>query len=200
MKTGKLLNTKYIFIVTMTVVAVTILSVWLLGLGDHHTIIENTLLSSAILSTCFFSFISVGLFKGFKLKDNIGNMTKKFDSRKLNNLFRDFSPGTSSPPPDVGDGIEGIILGIFFWIIATIIVGLLFYLFGAIIWMTFLIFIGMLYWIFFRALRFVFKKSPVCKGSYRKSIFYAIGHTIFFNLWVVGVILILECIQFNASR
>ncbi|MES2544848.1 MAG: hypothetical protein V4548_08175 [Bacteroidota bacterium] len=181
-----LLNTKNIFTITLIVVTLTILSVWFYGIGKHKTIIENSLISTSILSVGFFLFISIGLYKGLKIKDNIGKITDQFDFKKIEHL-KDFTPSDSTP--DIGEGIIGIIFSIIFWIIASIIIGYLFFLFGAIIWFTILIFMAMLYWIFFRALRLVFKKSNECNGNLQKSIIYGLAYTLLYNFWIYGIIL-----------
>jgi hypothetical protein len=137
------LNTKSIFPISLIVIFLTILSVWLLGLGTHRTMIQNSLLSTVILSSVFFLFILVGLYKGFKLRDNLGAITNQFEWKKLEYL-KDVN-ATDTDTPDVGDGIVGIILGVILWIIVSIIISFLLYIFGAILWMTVLIFIAMLY-------------------------------------------------------
>ena len=71
----KFIPTKSLFVITLVAITLTILGVWLLGVGKEHTIIENSLLSTTILSSAFFLFISIGLYKGVKLKDNIGKIT-----------------------------------------------------------------------------------------------------------------------------
>lgn len=188
MKKRTILNTKNTFIVSIIVMILTVLSVWFYGAGKHQTVIENSLISISILSVTFFLFISIGLYKGVKLKDNLGKITDQFDLKKIEHL-KNFTT-TEIDTPDIGDGIAGILLNIIFWIIATIAIGYLFFVFGAIIWITVLIFMAMLYWIFFRALRLVFKKAPECKGNLQKSILYGIVHTILYNFWIYGIILI----------
>jgi len=69
---NKLLTTKTIFTVTIVVMVLTVLSIWLFGLGQHRTIFENSLLSTTILSVAFFLFLTMGLYKGVKLKDDQG--------------------------------------------------------------------------------------------------------------------------------
>lgn len=168
----------------------TILSVWLLGLGKHRTIIENSILSTTLLSSAFFLFILIGLYRGVKLKDNLGKITDQFDLKKIES-FKDFTP-TDSDIPDFDDDIGGIIIGIILWIIVSILFGLLFWAFGAILWMTILIFMAMLYWIFFRALRLVFKKSSDCCGQLDRSLLFAFFYTILYNFWIFGIIFIIE--------
>ncbi|NJM80437.1 MAG: hypothetical protein HC854_13990 [Flavobacterium sp.] len=77
-KTRKFIDSKYVFIITLLVIPVTILSVWFYGIGKHKTVIENSLLSTSILSIAFFLFITIGLYKGIKLKDTIGKITDHY--------------------------------------------------------------------------------------------------------------------------
>lgn len=182
----KLVTSKTVFTVTIIVIVLTILSIWLLGLGQHRTIFENSLLSISILSTAFFLFLTIGLFNGIKLKDDVGKLTDKLNSSKIPNLA-DSTTGIDFI--DVGDGIEGILFSIVLWIVVTILIALFIWLFGAIFWTGIIVFIAMLYWIFFRALRLVFKNSNKCKGNLKTSITYGISYTILYNFWIYCIIL-----------
>jgi hypothetical protein len=189
MKTRTILKTKNIFIISIIVIISTVLCIWIYGLGEHQTVIENSFISTSILSITFFLFIAIGLYKGVKLKDNLGKITDQFDLKKIEHL-KEFSSSEGIDSPDIGEGIIGIILSVIFWIIATVVFGYLFFIFGAIIWITILTFMAMLYWVFFRALRLIFKKGNKCKGYLQKSIFYGICYTILYNFWIYGIILI----------
>nr|WP_315153584.1 hypothetical protein [uncultured Flavobacterium sp.] len=189
MKTRTILNTKNIFIISIIVIISTVLSVWIYGLGEHQTVIENSFISTSILSITFFLFITIGLYKGVKLKDNLGKITDQFDLKKIEHL-KEFSSSKGIESPDIGEGIIGVVLSIILWVIATIVLGYLFFIFGAIVWITILIFMAMLYWVFFRALRLIFKKGNLCKGDLQKSIFYGICYTILYNFWIYGIIMI----------
>jgi hypothetical protein len=186
-----LIDSKKIFIISLIVVAITIVSVWFYGIGKHKTVIENSLISTSILSITFFLFLTISLYNGTKLKDGLGKITDKFDSKKLN-FLKELNPdgGFGNSIPEVGDGIAGIIMSIILWILATIIISYLFFALGTIIWFSILIFFGMLYWIFFRALRLIFKKSAECSGNVERSIYYGILYTIFYSSWIYGIILL----------
>jgi len=188
MRNRTFVDSKSTFIVSLIVIILTVLSVWLLGLGKHHTMIENSLLSTAILSSAFFLFIAIGLYGGYKLKDNLGRITDKFDWKKIEHLKSLDSP--NSDMPDVGDGIVGIIFGVILWLIISFVISFLLWVFGAILWIIVLLFIGMLYWIFFRALRLVFKKSSDCRGQFDRSVMFAFFYTILYSSWVFGIIYI----------
>lgn len=184
-----LVNTRNLFLISIIVIALTILSVWFYGAGKHQTVIENSLLSTSLLSIAFFLFISISLYNGTKLKDNIGKFTDSFDTKKIEHL-KEFT--LMSDGIDVAEGIGGIILSVILWIVVSIIISYLFFILGAIIWFSVLIFLGMLYWIFFRALRLIFKKSGECSGNVERSIFYGITYTILYNFWIYGIILLAE--------
>ncbi len=190
-KNRTLISTKNLFSISLIVVSITILSVWFYGLGKHNTVIENSLISTSILSIAFFLFISISLYNGVKLKDTIGNLTDSFDTNKLDYL-KDFSSSSSPDIFDVDEGIGGIILSIILWIIASIVISYLFFILGAIIWLSVLTFLGMLYWIFFRALRLIFKKSSECSQNIELSIYYALVYTFLYNFWIYGILFLTE--------
>ena len=186
MRNRTFVNSKSIFTISLIVVFLTILSVWLLGLGKHHTMVENSWISATVLSSAFFTFITVGLYRGLKMKDNLGKLTAKFDWKKIEPLKNIDSSNTDIPV--VGDGIAGIILSVILWIIVSVILSVLLWLFGAFLWISVLLFIGMLYWIFFRALRLVFKKSPDCQGQLDRSLMFAFFYTTLYTFWIFGII------------
>ena len=187
-----LINTKNIFIISILTITITILSVWFYGIGKHKTVIENSLISTSIISIAFFLFISISLYNGTKLKDNVGKITDKINSKKLN-FLKDLTPTDFSGlelGADIAEGIGGIIMTIILWIIVTMVLSFVFYALGTIIWFSILAFLGMLYWIFFRALRLIFKKSAECSGNFKLSIFYGILYTFLYNFWIYGIILL----------
>ncbi len=186
MKERKLVTTKTVFTVTIIVMVLTFLSIWLFGLGQHRTIFANSILSTNILSVAFFLFLTVGLYKGIKLKDDIGKLTDKLKTSNIPNLAE---AGQGADFIHVGDGIEGIIMSIILWIVVTILIGLFLWFFGAVLWTGIIVFIAMLYWIFFRALRLVFKNSNRCQGKLITSIIYGLSYTLLYNFWIYGIIL-----------
>lgn len=185
----KLVTSKSVFTISFIVIVLTVLSIWLLGLGQHRTIYENSLLSTTVLSIAFFLFLSIGLYNGIKLKDNVGNLTHKINSFQTPNIG---DSTTGIDIIDVGDGIEGIIVSIVLWIVVSIVIALFIWMFGAIVWAGVIAFIAMLYWIFFRALRIVFRNSKKCKGKLKASVLYGISYTILYNCWIYCIILVLH--------
>ena len=186
----RFINTRSLFPISLIVIVLTILSVWFYGIGKHQTVIENSLISTSILSISFFLFISISLYNGTKLKDNIGKITDRFDTNKIEYL-KEITP-ENADGFDVGEGFGGIIISIILWLFATLVISYLFFLLGAIVWLSVLIFLAMLYWIFFRALRLIFKKSAECNGNVEKSVFYGIAYTMLYNFWIYGIIFLTE--------
>lgn len=127
----RFINTRSLFPISLIVIVLTILSVWFYGIGKHQTVIENSLISTSILSISFFLFISISLYNGTKLKDNIGKITDRFDTKKIEYL-KEITP-ENADGFDVGEGFGGIIISIILWIFATLVISYLFFLLGAIV-------------------------------------------------------------------
>lgn len=170
------------------VMVLTIIAIWLFGLGQHRTLFENSVVSTSILSFAFFLFLTISLYNGVKLKDDLGKITDKINTDNIPSLTKiDFSGANILDIDD--DGIGGIIIGILAWIFVSIALLLVIWFFGTIVWTLVLVFSAMLYWIFFRALRLVFKNSNKCKNDLAKSIYYGFIYTILYNFWIYGILL-----------
>ena len=179
------LTTRILFGATLSVIAFTILIVWILGLTENVSVYKNSILSTTILSVVFFFFLTVGLYKGVKLKDDIGDLTQSIKVSKM----PDFSmSGNEMDFTDAGEGIWGIILGVIAWLVVTFLIGLFLWLFGAILWAGIIGILAMLYWIFFRSVRRVFKHSHKCKGDLFRSLTYSLFYTFLYNFWIYGII------------
>jgi len=207
MKNGKkviLVTSKSVFTISLIVAFVTILFVFITGLKINRSIIDNSLISLSILSLSFFTFITCGLYFGFKLKDNIGDLTKQITWESSGSgVFPDFDSGggkgvmEGSIEAGAEHGIEGIIVTILLWVGITIFLVLLIVFFETIVWAMLMIFLGMLYWVFFRALRLVFKNSVKCKGNFSKSVLLALGYTLLYTSWMYGIVLVTTIIKYN---
>lgn len=190
----KLIQAKSVFTITLIVIPLTILSVYLWGLGQHRTFFENSILSTTILSAAFFLFITAGLYHGVKVKDDIGYFEpgKRHISPSLN------LPADLSLPDvdiDAGEGCAGILIGIVLWILFAIaIVSVLLFL-ETVVPAVIVAFAAMLYWIFFRALRLVFKNSNKSKGSLMKSMRHGLTYTLLYNCWIYAIILFIEYVK-----
>lgn len=186
-KTYRLAETKTLFTVSLIVGALTIPGVYFWGLGRHHTFFENSMISTTILSIAFFSFITIGLYNGIKLKDNLGQIVDKFKPVYASDISLNL---TSSDSVEVGDGIGGIIISILLWILMAIVLSIALWIFSNVLVMVVLTFIAMLYWVFFRALRLIFKNSNRSKGALLESIKWGLTYTILYNCWIYGIFIL----------
>ena len=186
-RTYKLVETKDLFIVSLIVIVLTILAVYLWGLGQHHTFFENSVISTTVISIAFFVFITTGLYNGVKLKDNVGRITDKFKRVDAVDIPSDLP---SVEPIDIGEGIAGIIVGILLWIVVAILLAVSLWIFSNVLVLVVMTFVAMLYWIFFRALRLVFKNSNKSKGDLMESVKWGLSYTLLYNFWIYGIFIL----------
>ena len=188
------LETKLLSFSTLGIIVLVILSVWLSGKGSHRSLFQNSILSTSILAGAFFLFISLGLYYGLKLKENVGNI---FNKQRLDK-YSDNAPAVGSfdfDPPVVGDSIAAAILSIVLWFLITIVLVVLLYFLGFLFWAAVLFLIAVLYWIFFRALRLIFKNSGKCKGNLLKSLGFGIFYSFLYISWIYGIIFLANYIN-----
>ena len=182
-----LVNSKTVFLATLIVIPVVILLVYVSGLHKHRSIYLNSLISTTILSVFFLVFMATGLYKGWKLKDTLGNFTKKITFSKL--------PDTSGSyefidlPDTDAEGIAGVIVSLIIWLVVALLYSLLFWIAGGLIWATIMLTTGLLYWIIFRAFRLIFKHSPKCRGNLIRSFLVAGIYTGLYNFWIYLIVL-----------
>jgi hypothetical protein len=195
-RTYKLINSRTVFGVSVLVFFLTVMGVYFWGLGQHNTFFENSIISTTILSTAFFLFITIGLYRGVKLKDNVGQITIEkvtptdtLDALTTHTSRSDFGGGFDV---DVGEGCAGIIVGIILWLLWAILVALALWIFSNVILVVIATFAAMLYWIFFRAMRLVFKNSNKSKGVIWESVKYGLTYTFLYNFWIYGVFMLTE--------
>lgn len=185
------LQTKLLSYSTLVIITLVIVSVWLSGKGSHRSLFQNSIMSTSILAGAFFLFVSLGLYYGFKLKDNVGNILNQERIKK----YSDKIPGIDGfdfDPPVVGDGIGAAILSVVIWFIFSILLIFLSYFFGLFFWSAVLFLAAMLYWIFFRALRQVFKSSAKCKGNLVKSFGFGVFYSFIYIFWIYGIIFMIN--------
>lgn len=188
------LETKILSYSTLGIIILVILSVWLSGKGSHRSLFQNSVLSTSILAGTFFLFISLGLYYGLKLKDNVGSILNK---QRLKS-YSDNAPTVdilNFDPPAVGDSIGTAILSVVLWFVFTIVLVILLYFLGFFFWAAVLFLTAMLYWIFFRALRLVFKNSGKCKGNLLKSITFGLFYSFLYIFWIYGIIFLANYIN-----
>ncbi len=185
----KLINSKTVFISSLVVIPTLILIVFITGIDEHRSLYLNSLLSTSILSAVFFLFIFIGLYRGWKLKDNLGNILDNFDRLRKPSIG---NMDTLSAVDFGGDIGEDAGLGCLFSFIAWIVIGLfgaiILWFFGAIFWAIILTIAALLYWIIFRALRLIFRNATFCKANVLKSLGISILFTFLYNCWIYAII------------
>ena len=187
----KYLKGKSVFIVSLFVIGITILTVYLTGENYNRTVTSNLYLSLTIIGTALFLFMTYGLFYGIGLKDNF----PKFREFKTGEFIANSGTAPDLPSIEVGDGIGGLIMSILLWIGMTILIFVLLILLEAFFWVSIFIILAMLYWVFFRALRLVFSKSSKTKGDIGISGIYALTYTILYLGWIFGIVYLTEILR-----
>ncbi|MCL6220514.1 hypothetical protein [Zunongwangia pacifica] len=184
------LKGKSVFIVSLIVIGITILTVYLTGINYNRSLTSNLFLSLGIIATALFLFITYGLYTGIGLIDNF----PKF--RKFKN--RDLTSGVTNmdlPSIDGGDGIGGLIVSILWWILMSILFVIFLLVLEAVFWFSLFIILAMLYWVFFGALKFVFNKSKDTKGIIGISVMYSFAYTLLYVGWIFGIVYFTEIIK-----
>lgn len=196
-KTYQLIESKTIFRISILVALLTILGVYFWGLGQHRTFFENSIISTTILSVAFFLFITIGLYRGVKLKDNLGQITaEKISMYDTLDVTEHTSHHQSSGTEvDADDGIIGVLIAFVLWILWAIFVAVALWIFSNVIAIVIAAFAAMLYWIFFRALRLVFKNSNKSKGNLLESIRFGLTYTLLYNFWIYGIFMLTEYLK-----
>lgn len=185
------LKGKSVFIVSLIVVGITILTVYLTGENYNRKLNSNLYLSLSIIGTVLFLFMTYGLFTGIGLTDNF----PKFKNFKTGEIFSQSGTFPELPRVDVGEGIGGLIMSVLLWIGMTILIFLLLILLEAFFWISIFIVLTMLYWVFFRALKLVFSKSKETKGDIGISAIYSLTYTAMYIGWIFGIVYVTELIK-----
>lgn len=178
----RLVKTGNLFYPTLFIIAITILIVWLSGRNAHRTIYKNALVSVSLLFVSCFIFLTWGLYYGYRLKDNIGDLSRRSGPDK--NIF---SGDTVPSLPDIDSG--HVLVDIFLWILALIVILVFLYFFSVFLWAIILGIAGMLYWIYYRAVKLVFRKGRQCRQNLAASMTYAFYYTILYSCWIYAIIL-----------
>jgi hypothetical protein len=199
-RTYTLVEAGSVFIITLIVIVLTTLGVYFWGLGHHRTFFENSMMSTTALALSFFSFTTIGLYRGVKLRDNLGRVTDRYKSKFLNPNTSD-RPVTADPgidisdAPALGDDLLSIIASIIFWILVAFVLSFALSFVGDMLVVSVLAFVAMLYWIFFRALRLVFKNSNRSKGDLLESMKWGLFYTFLYSSWIYGIFFVVELLK-----
>ena len=185
------LKGKSVFIVSLLVIGVTVLTVYLAGINYNRSLTSNLYLSLGIIATALFLFMTYGLYTGIGLIDNF----PKFRNFQTGDLTRSASPTFDMPSINVGDGIGGMLLSIVLWIVLSVLFVVLLIVLEAVFWFSLFIILAMLYWIFFRALKLVFNKSKDTKRDIEISAVYSLTYTLLYIGWIFGIVYLTEIIK-----
>lgn len=180
------LKAKSVFIVSLLVIAITILIVYLTGLNYERTVESNSYLSLSIIGIVLFFFMTYGLYNGIDLINNY----PIFKGYRRGVLVEVTNPTPDIPSVDIGDGVGGLIASILIWIGMSILFVVLLLLIEAIFWFSLFVLIAMLYWVFFRALKLVFNKSLHTKGNLTLSAYYSFIYTFLYLSWLFTIVFI----------
>lgn len=183
------LKGKSVFIVSLLVIAVTVLTVYFTGVNYNRSLTVNLYASLAIIGTALFLFMAYGLYKGVDVVDDFPN----FRGFKSGDFYSGHVPFDADiPSSDIGDGWEGIVVSIFMWIAMTILLFVLLIILEVVFWVSLFVILMMLYWLFFRALKLVFSKSKDTQGDIGISALYAFGYTALYVGWIFGIVYLSE--------
>ena len=182
------LKGKSIFIVSIIVIAITVLTVYITGINYNRSITSNFYLSLSIIGAALFLFMTYGLYKGIGLIDNFS----AFKDFKLENKLGSYFSPTDFPDIGIAEGILGILVSIVLWIVMSIVFALLLIFLEAFFWFSIFILLGMLYWVFFRALKLVFTKVKQTKDNLLLSVKYALSYTTLYLGWLFAIVYITE--------
>jgi len=185
------LKGKSVFIISLIVIGITILTVYLSGINYNRTITSNLYLSLGIIGICLFTFMTYGLYKGIGLEDNF----PRYKDFKSGDIISSSGELPEMPSVDIGEGIGGIFLSITLWIAMTIFFVIVLIMLEAIFWFSLFVILTMLYWVFFRALKLVFSKINETKGNIGTSIIYSLVYTILFTGWIFGITYLVETLK-----
>lgn len=182
------LKGKSIFIISLFVIGITILTVYLTGKNYNRTVTSNLYISLSIIGTILFFFMTYGLYKGIRLTNNF----PKFKNVKTKNWITQSEALPNLSDISIGDEIGGIIISILLWIGMTIFVFILLIVLEIIFLFSVFILLAMLYWIFFRGLKFILSKSNKTKGNLTLSVIYSLLYTSLSISWIFGIVYLNE--------
>lgn len=187
-----LVTTKSVVVISIFVVFSIIVLDYCLVLKSYKSFYENALFITSFATLSLFTFITLGLYQGIKLKENIGKLTDHIDTKKLPDLGggADIS-GAMEGLGGISEGLGGLAIAIISAIALVIIAWAL--LLSS--WFLSILLASMFYWVYFRALRLVFKKSMLCKGDLVLSVKYGIIYSSLYTSWIFIIIFVLNFVQ-----
>lgn len=119
-RTYHLISAGNVFRITLIVILLTVCGVYFWGLGTHHTFFENGILSTTILSIAFFLFITCGLYRGIKLKNDVAPLSENIDQINFSSIPDVSGMGGIDVDLDIDEGCAGAIGAAILWFVAAI--------------------------------------------------------------------------------
>lgn len=181
----KLLYGKTLFLAAIPTLIIVTLLVYLTGLESHRSIIDNSLISSTIIATTFFTFITIGLYNGLNVIDNYSNKLKLTWKNAKRSVKENEFAGNIDFPSMEADNIFGAIV-LFFFVALAIIFLIAFIV--PFLWVSIVFLTVAIYWIMIRSLKLIFSRSRYCENNLLKSLGYALLYTALYTGWIYGVI------------
>ena len=181
-------SVKTITVLAILVIALTATSVFLIG---KKPLFYKTELTLAIIAAVLFAFLTVGLYRGVRVKrwDLPGVDVKGVSAGEVMDYLPDAGNlADGIDPGDLGEGCLVSLVGLLLAIVVGIVLLLLLWVFlnlGILLW-VFLI--AALSYVFYLALRQIFAKSRVCKGNLAASLGYALLYTVLYTGWLFALV------------
>jgi hypothetical protein len=179
-------NAGRIFIFMLIIVPLIIVTIYLSGKNIHRELYLNALLSTTLFAVLFMILSITGLYRGWKLKDDMVGFKKKIRigrSAKFTSLMPDEIPDID------GGGIGGFIVSIILGFVLSIVIAALLWFSLEIVWAVLFVSGAVIYAILFRLLQHVFRNTAYCKSQLLNSIKYGIGYTIAYSIPVFILII-----------
>lgn len=172
----------------MIVASTIMLIVYLTGLENHRSLYTNALITTTILLFVFFCFMATGLYRGWKLKDTLGDLTNYFS--KLKNLEIQMAEQAVSMDLNYWK-LQMVLKAVFWnytmdsnWGFGTIV----FWFIGAFLGNNFSH--GRAFILdHFQSLQVNFKNSASCKGNLPRSVQIALVYSVLYSSWIYAIIL-----------
>jgi hypothetical protein len=179
-------SVKTITVIAILVIALTAASVFLIG---KKPLFFETELTLAIIAAVLFVFLSVGLYRGVRVKrrDVAGVDTKGVAS--LGEMVEAL-PNPSGLPDgmDADEGCLGVLVGLVVAVFVGIVLLFLLWLLLNVGILLAVFLVAALSWVFYLALRQIFAKSRVCKGNLAASLGYALVYTVLYTGWLFALV------------
>ncbi|MGB3181726.1 MAG: hypothetical protein WBB45_10070 [Cyclobacteriaceae bacterium] len=157
-------------VVTLALITtvLTVLTVYISGINYNRSVTSNLYLSLGIIALALMAFLTYGLYKGARLRNDAPKPTNYKIGNALQTAELPHMWGSST-----GGDLEGLIMYLFMWIFITILLVVV-VLFEAIIWLSVFVIFASIYWVLIRALKLVFRRSGRTAGDLTASFLYAL--------------------------